>query len=110
MRTRRHTYVRNIWGPWLLSANTADPYQLNNLVAAPGSAALAAQLEAVLAGWLRRLGDGFEPGAVLLERAGLSHFWEANVPWGECPARASSPPPRPGPTLFLGTASPVRCL
>ena len=36
-------------------------------------------LESMLQEWLRKLGDDFEPGAVLLEKAGLDHFWEANV-------------------------------
>ena len=31
-------------------------------------------------------------GAVLLEKAGLSHFWEANVPWGEWPTAFSQEP------------------
>ena len=92
MRTRTHTYVRNVWGPWLLYDNESDPYQQTNLLGAPGAEALEAKLEAVLSGWLSRLGDGFEPGAVLLERAGLSHFWEANVPWGDWPTPFSQEP------------------
>ena len=33
VRTLQHTYVRNIWGRWLLYDNKADPYQQNNLLA-----------------------------------------------------------------------------
>ena len=33
VRTLQHTYVRNIWGRWLLYDNEADPYQQNNLLA-----------------------------------------------------------------------------
>ena len=33
VRTIQHTYVRNIWGQWLLYDNINDPYQQNNLLA-----------------------------------------------------------------------------
>ena len=113
VRTMQYTYVRNIWGQWLLYDNVNDPYQQNNLLAenVPISTErkqvrrcccssadfstgflsainisseismwqLVDELEEVLQGWLEKLGDAFEPGAVLLERAGLDHFWEANV-------------------------------
>lgn len=33
VRTMQHTYVRNIWGQWLLYDNINDPYQQTNLLA-----------------------------------------------------------------------------
>ena len=92
VRTIRHTFVKNMWGPWLLYDNEADPYQLINLIGTPGSEDLAATMECTLQGWLDKLGDKFEPGALLLEKAGLSHFWEANIPWGEWPNSFSQDP------------------
>lgn len=37
VRTLQHTYVRNIWGKWLLYDNEVDPYQQNNVLAKDGS-------------------------------------------------------------------------
>lgn len=54
------------------------PHQVGRLEVA----AVEAELEAELSGWLTKLGDEFEPGAVLLEKHGLSHYVEARVPWG----------------------------
>ena len=48
IRTRRHTYVRTLDGPWLLYDNDDDPYQMNNLVGKPEYAALQAELETIL--------------------------------------------------------------
>ena len=38
LRTARHTYVRDLSGPWLLFDNDADPYQQNNLINNPAHA------------------------------------------------------------------------
>jgi len=40
VRTKRHTYVRRVSGPWLLYDNEADPYQQENLINRPEQAAL----------------------------------------------------------------------
>jgi len=82
VRTLRYTYVRNIAGPWLLFDNVRDPFQGRNLCGDPDHAALQRELEAELQGWLDRLGDEFLAGRVYLERAGLTHYREANMPWG----------------------------
>ncbi len=82
VRTRQYTYARNIHGPWLLFDNEADPYQLRNLCGDPAHASLQRGLEEELQGWLRRLGDEFLPGRAYLQRDGLMHYREANVPWG----------------------------
>lgn len=78
LRNRRYTYVRNLDGPWLLYDNETDPYQMNNLIGRPESAALQARLEAKLREMLHQRGDDFLPGEVYLEQAGLSHYREVN--------------------------------
>ncbi len=72
VRTKRHTYVRTLQGPWLLYDNEADPYQMTNLVDDPGHRALRDSLEAELEGWLHRLGDDFQPREVYWERFGYT--------------------------------------
>ena len=46
LRTRRHTYVRALEGPWLLYDNEADPFQQDNLVGQPGQQDLLDALDA----------------------------------------------------------------
>jgi arylsulfatase A-like enzyme len=70
VRTRRHTYVRDLDGPWLLFDNESDPYQLENLVDKPEHAALQAELEAVLTRMLAARKDEFLPGADYIARWG----------------------------------------
>ncbi len=70
IRTVRHTYVRNLAGPWLFYDNVADPYQMTNLIDSPAHADTRAQLEARLAALLESLGDDFEPGQTYIDRWG----------------------------------------
>ena len=86
LRTARHTYVRSIHGPWLLYDNRSDPYQMRNLCGRPEQKPLQAKLERQLDATLRRLNDDFLPGDRYLERAGLTHYREANVPVRGCPS------------------------
>lgn len=88
VRTPRYTYVRAIHGPWLLYDNHTDPYQMKNLV--NSQPALRSRLDRRLDDLLKRAGDEFLPGARYLERAGASHYREANAdvgratsPWGD---------------------------
>jgi len=90
LRTRQYTYVRSIGGPWLLYDNREDPYQMHNLIGKPEARDLQARLERDLTAELKRRKDEFLPAATYLERAGLSHYREANVkvgrhpsPWGD---------------------------
>lgn len=90
IRTTRYTYVRSIHGPWLLYDNAADPYQMHNLCGRPEAKSRQALLQEELQGWLDRLHDEFLPAEVYLKRAGLTHYYEANVPvvhtsspWGD---------------------------
>jgi arylsulfatase A-like enzyme len=82
VRTKSHTYVRSLDGPWLLYDNRLDPYQMHNLCNQPASRDTQAELEHQLQEWLARLGDEFLPSEVYLKRAGLSHYFEGNVPIG----------------------------
>lgn len=78
LRTARHTYVRNLDGPWLLYDNEADPYQMRNRINRPEHRDVQARLESLLARRLAQMGDEFLPGRVYLERAGLTHYREVN--------------------------------
>jgi len=68
VRTRRHTYVRDLTGPWLLFDNERDPHQTLNLVNSPDYAELQAELDGALTDVLRRQNDAFEPARVLRKR------------------------------------------
>ena len=80
VRTARHTYVRDLSGPWLLYDNQADPYQLANLVNAPEHAALQARLEAELQRLLARTGDDFQPGPAYIANWGYTVDKSGTVP------------------------------
>lgn len=75
VRTRQHTYVRDLKGPWLLYDNEADPYQLNNLVNKPEAAELQARLETVLARKLHETGDEFRPAQYYMNQ--WNYTWDA---------------------------------
>ena len=45
IRTRRHTYVRNLEGSWLLFDNQEDPYQMRNLAGSVEHADLQRRLD-----------------------------------------------------------------
>jgi arylsulfatase A-like enzyme len=62
LRSARHTYVRDLNGPWLLYDNEADPYQLKNLAGLPEHAKLQSELEARLRKKLAEQRDEFRPG------------------------------------------------
>ena len=80
VRTERYTYVRSIRGPWLLYDNRSDPYQMRNLIGkAPD---LQARLDRQLDAELKRRGDNFLPAAEWIQRAGVGHYREVNVPIG----------------------------
>ena len=63
LRTKRHTYVRSLDGPWLLFDNATDPQQLENLCGRPEHAALQAELDARLQQILDAQGDEFRPSS-----------------------------------------------
>jgi arylsulfatase A-like enzyme len=82
LRTRQHTYVRSIRGPWLLYDNQSDPYQMHNLCGRDGHRDLQGRLDRALDARLRRLKDEFLPSGRYIARAGLGHYREVNVPVG----------------------------
>jgi hypothetical protein len=81
IRTRTHTYVRDLNGPWLLYDNVADPYQQQNLVNQPQVAALQSQLADELQALLARYGDEFLPGKAYIERWGYPLDETGTVPY-----------------------------
>ena len=78
LRTRRHTYVRNLDGPWLLYDNETDPYQMSNLAGRPEYADLQTRLDSRLQQRLHGHGDRFLDGWTYLARDGLTHYREVN--------------------------------
>jgi arylsulfatase A-like enzyme len=70
IRTKRHTYVRDRRGPWLLFDNVEDPYQMNNLLGQQGSEELEQRLEAWLQRKLDATGDQFLPGMDYVRQRG----------------------------------------
>lgn len=68
VRTVRHTYVRDLRGPWMLFDNVKDPCQQRNLVDSSETAQIQRDLDYRLQAWLHRLNDPFESGPDLLAR------------------------------------------
>lgn len=65
VRTRTHTYAVQLDGRWCLYDNTADPYQMKNLVRDPANNALIEKLDAALIAWSKSTGDTFPYHKVL---------------------------------------------
>jgi arylsulfatase A-like enzyme len=70
LRTRRHTYVRSLDGPWLFYDNEADPFQMRNLAGLTQYAEIQDQLDARLTEKLASLGDAFLPGREYVRKWG----------------------------------------
>lgn len=81
IRTRRHTYVRGLDGPWLLFDNQADPFQQANLVDSAEHQALRAELDAQLMAKLARRGDEFLPGDAYIAEWGYSVDATGTIPY-----------------------------
>ncbi|MBN1418898.1 MAG: sulfatase [Planctomycetes bacterium] len=81
IRTRRHTYVRDLEKPWLLFDNAKDPCQLENLAGKPEHAALEARLDLALERRLRERGDEFLPGEAYLKRWGYEVDATGTIPY-----------------------------
>ena len=75
IRTARHSYVRDLAGPWLLFDNEADPHQQHNLIGQPEAAALQADLDVQLTRKLKANGDAFLRGADYIAKWG----WTVNA-------------------------------
>lgn len=72
VRTKTHTYVETLDGPWMLYDNVSDPYQMANLADDPAQEARRAELHVELQGWMARLGDEFLPLEAYVERFGFN--------------------------------------
>ena len=81
IRTARHTYVRDLNGPWLLYDNGRDPYQTTNLADAPECAELRGKLDARLTELLRARKDEFLPGDEYVRRFGYPVDKTGTVPY-----------------------------
>jgi arylsulfatase A-like enzyme len=76
VRTRRHTYVRDLKGPWLLYDNQADPYQLKNLCDDPAYAKVRQELEKILSRKLKETSDQFLRGPEYMKK--WNYKWDGN--------------------------------
>ncbi len=81
LRTRTHTYARDLNGPWLLYDNVADPFQLANLVDRPEVVSLQTELESQLQLRLDERGDEFLPGETYVENWGYPLDETGTVPF-----------------------------
>ena len=81
VRTERHTYVRDLTGPWLLFDNRTDPYQMANLVGRDDAADLRADLERTLARKLEETGDQLLPAEEYVRRWGYHVDETGTVPY-----------------------------
>jgi arylsulfatase A-like enzyme len=97
LRSERYTYVRSIRGPWLLYDNQRDPYQMRNLCGRAEGAEVQRAMDKQLDARLRELKDEFLPAKEYVQRAGVGHYREVNVPlghakspWGDWEATAGA--------------------
>ncbi len=96
IRTNRHTYVRNLAGPWLLFDNQTDPLQLHNLTDDPDSAGLRQILDARLNTALKQAGDTFRPRQYYLDKWGYTVAPQDSISYAPN-ARVQSPRPQTAP-------------
>lgn len=81
IRTKQHTFVRTLDGPWLLFDNLKDPYQLDNLAGKPEHAALQTKLDTRLKNKLAAQHDEFLPGANYIAKWGYKVDANGTVPY-----------------------------
>ena len=81
LRTRTHTYVRDLNGPWLLYDNEADPFQLENIVDRASANHVQEELERLLQKKLDDRGDEFLPGEAYIEKWGYPLDKSGTVPF-----------------------------
>ena len=81
LRTARHTYVRDLAGPWLLFDNETDPYQMHNLVNDREHKDLQTEMDARLHRQLRANGDAFLPAGDYIAKWGWQVDARGTVPY-----------------------------
>ena len=80
IRTRRHTYVRTLEGPWLLYDNEADPHQQKNLAGKPEAAEVQKALDQRLTEMLAERKDEFRDGWHYIKKHGYQTHKNGTVP------------------------------
>jgi len=75
LRTREHTYARNMNGPWVLYDNAADPFQMNNLTNDAGSARILDELDRQLSRELTASGESLQPWEEVIREMDLVKLW-----------------------------------
>ncbi len=81
LRTARHTFVRDLEGPWLLFDNESDPFQMKNLAGLPEAAGLQSALDAKLKKMLADAHDEFRPAADYIHERGYKVDANGTVPY-----------------------------
>lgn len=83
IKTERHTYVRNLDGPFMLFDDLGDPFQMHNLVEQPGHQDTVQALDRKLQAELDKIGDDFRPPEAYLERWGYTVNERNAIPYEE---------------------------
>jgi arylsulfatase A-like enzyme len=94
IRTNRHTYVRNLDGPWMLFDDERDPHQLTNLAGDPEHAALVGELDRRLRAELSRIRDDFRPAKTHIAEWGFKIGEHGSIPYGGGPQGTPQSPRR----------------
>ncbi len=81
IRTERHTFTRDLSGPWLLFDNELDPHQMTNLVCVAAHAGLQQSLDSALARSLAARKDEFRPGPDYIRQWGYRVDPNGTVPY-----------------------------
>ncbi|MCG3198864.1 MAG: sulfatase [Candidatus Omnitrophica bacterium] len=81
IRTLRHTYIRDLNGPWLLFDNETDPYQMDNLCGKEEVQELQARLDQLLATKLAERDDRFLPAADYIAKWNYTVDENGTVPY-----------------------------
>jgi arylsulfatase A-like enzyme len=95
IRTRQHTYIRGLAGPWMLFDDDQDPYQQNNLVGRPESEPIVAELDQRLQTELARIGDDFRPGPSYIAEWGYRIGPHGSVPYNRPDEKPQTPRRKP---------------
>ncbi len=81
LRTARHTYVRNLEGPWMLFDDRADPHQMDNLVDKQEHQGTMRELDEKLQAALDKIGDDFRAPESYIEQWGYQIDERGAIPY-----------------------------
>jgi arylsulfatase A-like enzyme len=82
VRTKRHTYCRDLNGPWILYDNEKDPYQQENVCGRAEYAEIQAELDGILNRKLEETNDEFRDAAHYIQKWGYTVDESGTVPYG----------------------------